>query len=134
MIEDSQEVFPIASWSARNPIPGELVDYWRLVEKHPYVIGDFVWTGMDYLGEAGCGHMRFDNEPSDFGRGWPWFNAFCGDLDICGFRKPQSFFRDVVWGRSPLEMMVHRPLPPGRTEQMSRWGWAGRIAKLDLAW
>jgi beta-galactosidase len=127
MYEGDHKKFPDRIMVGTESYPGELVDYWRLVEKHPYVIGDFVWTGMDYIGEAGCGHMRFDNEPSDFGRGWPWFNAFCGDLDICGFRKPQSFFRDVVWGRSPLEMMVHRPLPPGRTEQMSRWGWPDEL-------
>jgi beta-galactosidase len=127
MYEQDHKNFPDRIMVGTESYPGELVDYWRLVEKHPYVIGDFVWTGMDYLGESGCGHMRFDNEPSDFGRGWPWFNAFCGDLDICGFRKPQSFFRDVVWGRSPLEMMVHRPLPPGRTEQMSRWGWPDEL-------
>jgi beta-galactosidase len=127
MYEEDHKKFPDRIMVGTESYPGELVDYWRLVEKHPYVIGDFVWTGMDYLGESGCGHMRFDNEPSDFGRGWPWFNAFCGDLDICGFRKPQSFFRDVVWGRSPLEIMVHRPLPPGRTEQMSRWGWPDEL-------
>jgi len=127
MYEADHKKFPDRIMVGTESYPGELVDYWRLVEKHPHVIGDFVWTGIDYLGEAGCGHMRFDNEPSDFGRGWPWFNAFCGDLDICGFRKPQSFFRDVVWGRSPLEMLVHRPLPPGRTEQMSRWGWPDEL-------
>jgi len=127
MYEPDHKKFPDRIMVGTESYPGELVDYWRLVEKHPYVIGDFVWTGIDYLGESGCGHMRLDNEPSDFGRGWPWFNAFCGDLDICGFRKPPSFFRDVVWGRSPLEMMVHRPLPSGRTEQTSRWGWPDEL-------
>lgn len=29
---------------------------WNLVEKHPYIIGDFVWTALDYLGESGIGH------------------------------------------------------------------------------
>jgi beta-galactosidase len=127
MYEPDHRRFPNRIMVGTESYPAELLDYWRLVEKHPYVIGDFVWTGMDYLGEAGCGHMRLDNEPSDFGRGWPWFNAFCGDLDLCGFRKPQSFFRDVVWGHSALEMMVHRPLPPGRTERTSRWGWPDEL-------
>ena len=36
--------------------PKEFFDYWSLVEKHPYVIGDFVWTAMDYLGESGIAH------------------------------------------------------------------------------
>lgn len=121
--EPDHAKFPSRVIVGTESYPPEFDRYWELVEKHPYVIGDFVWTGMDYLGEAGCGHMRLDNEPDGFGRGWPWFNAFCGDLDICGFRKPQSLYRDVVWKRSPLEVMVHRPLPPGRTEHTSPWGW-----------
>jgi len=108
--------------------PKEIYDYWRLVEKHPYVIGDFVWTGMDYLGESGCGNYRLDNEKTGWGRSWPWFNAFCGDLDICGFKKPQVAYRDVVWGRSQLELAVHRPLPPGRSEILSGWGWPDELA------
>jgi beta-galactosidase len=125
--EPDHAKFPARVMVGTESYPAEIDLYWELVEKHPYVIGDFVWTGMDYLGEAGCGHMRFDNEPDGFGRPWPWFNAFCGDLDICGFRKPQSFYRDIVWKRSPLEIMVHRPLPPGRTEQTSRWGWPDEL-------
>ncbi len=103
--------------------PKDLFDYWSLVERHPYVIGDFVWTGMDYLGEAGIGHAVLDDQQASFFMSWPWFNAWCGDLDLCGFKKPQSFYRDVVWNRSRIEMMVHDPIPPGRTEKVSGWGW-----------
>ena len=124
---EDHAMFPSRIMLGTESYPGRIDDYWKLVEEHPYVIGDFVWTGIDYLGEAGCGHMRLDNEPGGFGRGWPWFNAFCGDLDICGFKKPQSFFKDVVWGRSRLEMMVHRQLPPGRSEQLSDWGWPDEL-------
>ncbi len=125
--EDDHLKFPKRIMVGTESYPAEIADYWRLVEKHPYVIGDFVWTGMDYLGEAGCGHSRLDNEPGGFGRSWPWFNAFCGDLDLCGFKKPQSFYRDVLWGRSKIEMMVHRPLPPGRKEERSQWGWPDEL-------
>lgn len=103
--------------------PRDAFDYWSLVEKHPYVIGDFVWTAMDYFGEAGIGHSVLSNEVDSFFMSWPWFNAWCGDLDVCGFKKPQSFYRDVVWRRSPIEMAVHTPIPAGLTETVSRWGW-----------
>jgi len=103
--------------------PKDFFDYWSLVEKHPYVIGDFVWTAMDYLGEAGIGHSVLSNEKNSFFMSWPWFNAWCGDLDVCGFKKPQSFYRDVVWGRSQIEMAVHSPIPPGVSEIVSGWGW-----------
>jgi beta-galactosidase len=103
--------------------PKDAFDYWQLVEKHPYVIGDFVWTAMDYLGEAGIAHAVLSNEKNPFFMPWPWFNAWCGDLDLCGFKKPQSYYRDVVWRRSPIEMAVHMSIPPGLTEVLSWWAW-----------
>lgn len=103
--------------------PRELFDCWSLVEKHPYVIGDFVWTAMDYLGEAGLAHAVTNDQPNPFFMSWPWVNAWCGDLDICGFKKPQSFYRDVVWRRSQIEMAVHAPVPTGLSEVLSGWAW-----------
>ncbi len=57
-----------------------------------------------------------------------YFDAYCGDLDICGFKKAASYYRDVVWGRSELEMFVHRPIPPGRRETVAGWGWPDELA------
>ncbi|HEU5072243.1 MAG TPA: glycoside hydrolase family 2 TIM barrel-domain containing protein [Verrucomicrobiae bacterium] len=117
---------------ARNPkrvmfasesYPKDLFDYWTLVEKHPYIIGDFVWTAMDYFGESGIGHTWLSNEKDSFLKPWPWYNAWCGDIDVCGFKKPQSYSRDVVWRRSPIEMAVHTPVPEGIHENVSGWGW-----------
>jgi len=103
--------------------PKEAFDNWDMVEKHPYVIGDFVWTGMDYLGESGIGHNNLDNENVGFLPDWPWFNAYCGDVSILGYKKPQMYYRDVVWRNSELEMLVHEPIPDGRKELVSMWGW-----------
>ena len=103
--------------------PKDFFDYWSLVEKHPYVIGDFVWTAMDYFGESGIGHSVLSNEKDSFLMPWPWFNAWCGDIDVCGFKKPQSYYRDVVWRRSQIEMAVHTPMPDGVWERVSGWGW-----------
>ena len=114
---------------ARNPqrvmmgtesYPKNFFDYWTAVEKHPYVIGDFVWTAMDYLGESGIGNSTLGNQRNATAR---WFNAWCGDIDICGFKKPQSYYRDVVWARSQIEMEVHSPIPEGQRERVSGWGW-----------
>jgi beta-galactosidase len=117
---------------ARNPkrvmmgtesYPKDFFDYWSLVEKHSYIIGDFVWTSMDYFGESGIGHSTLSGEPDSFSMPWPWFNAWCGDIDVCGFKKPQSYYRDVVWNRSQIEMAVHTPIPSGQSERVSGWGW-----------
>jgi beta-galactosidase len=108
---------------ATETYPRDAFGGWSLVEKHPYVIGDFVWTAMDYLGESGLAHSLLSNQTNSFFMSWPWFDAGCGDLDICGFKKPQSFYRDVVWRRSPIAMAVHVPIPSGLTEVLSKWAW-----------
>ena len=103
----------------------EALQNWDLVEKNPYIIGDFVWTAYDYFGESGIGHSGLDNEEPTVIKSWPWHNGYCGDLDVCGVKKPQSYYRDVVWGQSKLEMAVHRPLPEGVNETITFWGLAG---------
>lgn len=100
-------------------VPKEAYENWTLVEKYPWVLGDFLWTSMDYLGEAGIGNALLDDEK----KVWPWFNANCGDIDLCGFKKPQSYYRDVIWGISNIELAVHKPIPDGRKEIVSFWGW-----------
>ena len=103
----------------------EAYAFWQGVEKNPYVIGDFVWTGMDHLGETGCGHSRISEKPGPrVGlQPWPWFSNYCGDIDLCGDKKPQSYYRDVIWNNSKIEMMVHTPIPEGMVETYSYWGW-----------
>ncbi|QDK78297.1 glycoside hydrolase family 2 protein [Spirosoma sp. KCTC 42546] len=105
----------------------EAFENWQQVEKHPYVIGDFVWTAMDYMGETAIGHALLQPKSAkDSTRAvlpWPWFNAWCGDLDLIGFKKPQSYYRDVVWRNRPIAMAVHSPIPDGMKETVTNWGW-----------
>jgi beta-galactosidase len=119
--ERDHQKFPNRIMVGTESYPRDIADLWRVVEKDPWVLGDFVWTGMDYLGEAGVGAARVTNERGVF------FDSYCGDLDICGFKKAPSYYRDVVWGRSELEVFVHRPLPEGRRESVSGWGWPDEL-------
>ena len=104
--------------------PKEAAQNWDLVEQKPYVIGDFVWTAMDYLGEAGIGSaaIRTSGNQSMF-QSWPWYNGWCGDIDLIGQKKPQSYYRDVVWHRAPITMAVEEYVPSGSTMAVSAWGW-----------
>ncbi len=121
--EEDHEKFPQWIIAGTESVAKEAYEYWNQVEVHPYVIGDFLWTGMDYLGEASIGHAVLNKETEGNLLSWPWFNAWCGDVDICGFKKPQSYYRDVVWGRSRIEMQVHTPVPESKEEHVSFWGW-----------
>ena len=121
--ESDHEKHPERIMIGSESIAQDAYDNWQMVELHSYVIGDFVWTGMDYLGESGIGSTKLDNEEISFLPPWPWFNAYCGDVSILGYKKPQLFYRDVIWGNSDLEMLVHAPIPVGTEEVVSFWGW-----------
>jgi len=119
---NDHQKFPNRIMIGTESYPNATANIWRTVEKDPWVLGDFVWTGMDYIGEAGLGAARVGNERNVY------FDAYCGDLDLCGFKKAPSYYRDVVWGRSDLEVFVHRPIPAGQRESVSGWGWPDELA------
>lgn len=78
--------------------PGEIARNWPLVEKLPSVIGDFTWTGWDYIGETGIGIPGYQPGEGGFGAPPPCRLAYCGDIDITGFRRPASYLREIVYG------------------------------------
>jgi beta-galactosidase len=120
--------FPFRIILGTESFAKDVADIWALTEKTPWLIGDFVWTAMDYLGEAGIGgsvvvEASAAANPLATMAGWPWTNASCGDIDLIGQQKAPSLARDVIWGVSPLEVAVRRPVPDGRVEVVRIWGW-----------
>ncbi|OAV45291.1 glycoside hydrolase family 2 TIM barrel-domain containing protein [Lewinella sp. 4G2] len=104
--------------------PREAFGAWQSVLDHPYVIGDFVWTAWDYLGEASIGWLGYTQKGSFF----PWNLAYNGDFDICGWKRPQSYYRDAVWMEDQLSLFVHAPTPsfPEKNADLqswSKWDW-----------
>lgn len=122
--EADHEKFPNRIMVGTESYPNGIAEYWNLVEKHPYVIGDFVWTAVDYIGEAGVGHT-FERTDDAWVQtlGWPWFNAWCGDIDLIGDKKMQSYYRDIVWGRRKIAMAVRPAIPVGEHEEVRGWCW-----------
>ena len=115
---------PARVMAGTESFPLEAFENWDAVLRLPYVIGDFVWTGWDYLGESGIGRAHVEGEEKgDFLGEWPWHVAGCGDIDILGHRKPQSFYREALWRKGVLHVAVHRPLPEGKKEKITQWGW-----------
>jgi beta-galactosidase len=110
----------------------EAFDYWMPVLDHPYVIGDFIWTGFDYIGEASIGWRGYPQEKNFY----PWNLAYCGDIDICGWKRPQSYYRDALWSPDKLALFVHPPSPSfplnPKTEKWSKWNWDDVVA--DWNW
>ncbi|MBN2389989.1 MAG: DUF4982 domain-containing protein [Anaerolineae bacterium] len=59
---------------------------WKFTQLHDYVAGDFMWTGIDYLGEVR----------------WPAKNTSCGPIDLCGFPKDEYYFYQSQWTDAPV--------------------------------
>ena len=90
--------------------PRDAFKNWALVHEYPYIIGDIVWTGLDYLGESGIGRYYYEGErPGEHyvSGGQPdWHGAYCGDVDITGWRKPISHYREILW-KTTVDMPEH---------------------------
>jgi beta-galactosidase len=118
--------------------------FWKETERLPNVIGDFVWTAIDYIGEAGGGAVNFDGKPT-FGAPYPYHLSGIGDYNICGFKRPQSYFRDLLWGlrRAPF-IAVLDPQHHGKPMGFTPWAWEpvldtwtfpgqeGRLTQVDV--
>ena len=95
--------------------PKDAFTNWKLVQDNKYVIGDFVWTALDYLGESGIGRWYYSGDVP--GEHWehdffPYHGAYCGDIDLIGWRKPISHYRSMLYNNSEkLYMAVREPAP-----------------------
>lgn len=100
-------------------------DSWHSVLRNSYVIGDFTWTAYDNLGEAGTGRACWARDGEIKGISlaeYPWRSCYQGDLDLCGYRRPQSYFREAVWigGTEPKIFTTH---PEHYGEGFTGTGW-----------
>jgi beta-galactosidase len=66
---------------------GHSMAAWRAVRDNEYIFGQFLWTGIDYLGES---------------RPWPSRGATSGLMDLAGFIKPRGYFRQSLWTEEPM--------------------------------
>ncbi|WP_194903911.1 glycoside hydrolase family 2 TIM barrel-domain containing protein [Catenulispora rubra] len=130
--EPDQELFPNRIILGTETFTTHIDGNWRLVKAHAHVIGDFAWTGWDYLGEVGIGRPQYitpDSPPPAFSAPYPHLVAETGDIDITGHRRPASFYREIVFGlRAQPYVAVKRPQHHGKTYAGTPWAWSDSIA------
>ena len=129
--------------------PRDAFRNWATVHDFPYVVGDIVWTGLDYLGESGIGRTYYKGERE--GESWikggqpEWHGAPCGDVDITGCRKPISHYREMLWNENtPLYMAVKEPEGYHGEIKQTMWsvwptyeswtwkGWEGKPVEVEV--
>jgi beta-galactosidase len=103
---------------------------WRAVETMPWVIGDFVWTAVDYIGESGIGWMGYSRDWKKLGP-YPWHLAYSGEIDAIGRKRPAASYRQVLWksGIDPVAVFVRQPA--GTADLPDRDLFKGNEAVLD---
>lgn len=114
--------------------PSQMEEYWQAVQQYPYLIGDFVWTSMDYIGEAGIGkvlysdaeNVRQDSRKLNY-TSYPWRTAGCGDFDLCGFERPQLAYRRILWGSKETKIFCTDPANNHKIELLGRYAWPERF-------
>lgn len=86
--------------------PRDAYRNWLTATELPYVIGDFVWTAIDYVGESGIGRYFYkgQTEGEHYNRQqWPWHGSYCGDIDLTGKRKPISLYREFLYNHAKAD-------------------------------
>lgn len=71
--------------------------FYALAKKEPRVLGDFVWAGMDYLGEVGIGAWEYADYAPDFSHGPGWMAAGSGRLDLTGSPWGEMLYTRVAF-------------------------------------
>ena len=114
--------------------PQDLPKNWAMVQKYPYLIGDFMWTAWDYLGEAGIGAWAYTPDGKGFNKPYPWLLADAGAFDILGNPTGELFWASAVWGKLDRPQICVQPMnhdtKPAKavwrgTNAIPSWSWGG---------
>lgn len=141
--ESDHERVPSRVMMQTESFPAHAWNNYRKVADHPYIISDFVWTAIDYIGESGIGRYYYDGDlPGEhFERPlYPWHGAYCGDIDLTGLRKPISHYRSMLWNPEGEHLYIAVKEPDGyvgkvKTTMWSTWptfeswNWPGHEGK-----
>ncbi len=112
--------------------PPEIARNWRRVKAMPHVIGDFSWTGWDYLGEAGLCTWQYGRNQAKY-KPYPCLLADSAIIDITGHRQAQSYLHEIVWGLRQEPYLAVRPLNHAG-EPLSKSVWRGTDAIPSWTW
>ncbi len=85
---------------------GHSLDAWKAVTDRDFIFGQFLWTGIDYLGESGS---------------WPSRGFYSGLLDFGGFIKPRGYFRQSLWSEKPMAYLGTYPVGDKKILSMDAW-------------
>lgn len=126
--EREHQLYPNRVILGTETFPSDIANLWRVVEENNHVLGDLTWTGYDYLGEAAVAMFHYDGQVN-FNPRYPDRTAYCGDIDLIGYRRPISYYREIVYGlRKEPYIGVERVNRYGKKSSLTPWMWKDNIA------
>ena len=95
--------------------PYTIDENWDMVKKYPTVVGDFIWTAWDYIGENGIGAWTFEKSGAGFKKPYPWWLADTGAFDILGNPNGEAFWCSAAFGKLDKPAITVQPFcRPGK--------------------
>jgi len=117
----------------------------ELAKLDPRIIGDFVWAGIDYLGEVSIGSWEYKDYTPQFGGGLGWVSAGSGRIDLTGRPLGEAFYTRVALEQEKGPYIAvcpvnhtnekHSPSAWKMSNAMPSWswrGWAGKPANVEV--
>ena len=109
--------------------------FYEMAKDEPRIVGDFVWAGMDYLGEVMVGSWEYGDYAKRFDAGLGWVSAGSGRLDLTGKPLGEALYTRVALGREDGPYLAvcpvdhtgekHSPSAWKMTNAMPSWSWRG---------
>lgn len=113
--------------------PQDIAKNWEMVKKYPYLIGDFMWTAWDYIGEAGLGTWSDAPDAANFNKPYPWLLGGAGAIDLLGNPGGEVMLARAVWNVSDKPEIAVRPVNMD-AEQTLRTAWRGTNSIPSWSW
>ena len=113
--------------------PQDLAKNWETVKKQPSLIGDFMWTAWDYLGETGIGTWSYEKDAKGFDKSYPWLLADTGAYDILSDPTGEALWTKAVWGKESDVFLAVRPCN-GKGRRLIKSTWRGTNAIPSWSW
>ena len=139
MMDELHELCPHTLLLNSETYPNAIGHNWPGVLTNPGVVGDFMWTGWDYLGEVGAGVVEYGKKYGGFNKPYPCVAAGLGPVDMTGFIEAEGLFASVAYRHEKNPRIGVRPINHfgekyfiGQwrgTDAVSSWSWEGQEGK-----
>lgn len=125
--------------------PQDLAKTWPIIEKSPWLIGDFMWAGWDYMGEVGIGSWVTEEKEKGFAKPYPYKLADTGALDILGNDTAEAGMAAIIWDERKKPYIAVKPILSKKSvwypaawrgsNGIPSWSWKGcenRLAEVEI--